>query len=1149
LVFQVQIFIVQNINYKIFILKSIILTGFLLMFRFTKALLFLLLISVSPLLAQTPQGISYQAVACDANGVELIGQSIKVRATILKDSPNGQALWVETHGGALQTDNFGLFTINIGQGVPASGGTVALFDNIDWGYGNLWLKIELDPTGSSGFAFVGANRIWSVPYALYAKKADIATTASDDLDKDPKNELRDLQWDPITKTLSVVPAGTGSTSIEGIGGELSWDPLTNTLSLVDPVSGSNQSSVVISTGGGGVSQTITYNQVTGEILLSPSGGSINLNDLDKDPTNELRELLVDAAGNLSLVPIGQGSPSVGVGKELKYDPLTGNLSLVPVGQGSASVPVGKELKYDPITSTLTLVPVGQGNNTPLSFDPSSTNELQALLVDPITKELKIVPAGTVGSTASITFPDNSPTNELQQLNYDPLTGTVTLVPQGTNGQTPITFDPSSTNELQTLNWNPATNTLSIAAPNGTSTSITIPAGAGGDPSSTNELQALLIDPTTKELKIVPQGTPGAATNITLPDNSPTNELQDLLWNPITNTISIVPAGTPGAGGNISLTPGAGGGDPSSTNELQALYVDPITHTLSIVPAGTLGSAATIVFPDNSPTNELQQLSFDPNTGMVTLVQQGTGGQTPISFDPSSLNELQTLNWNATTNTLSIAAPNGTSTSINIPAGAGGDPSSTNELQTLSWNPATNTLSIAAPNGTTTSINIPAGAGGDPSSTNELQALLYDPITKEIKIVSQGTAGSGAGAVLPDPSSTNELQQLSFDPNSGTVVLVPQGTGGQTPIAFDPSSTNEIQTLSWNPASNSISIISPNGQTTSISIPAGAGGDPSSTNELQTLSYDGNNTLTMTPSASGAANTIVLNDGDKDKFNEIQTLNFDPTTNKISLSAPPGSGAPVSTITLDDNDKSATNELQSLNFNAVTKELTLFPASATGASSVTISDNDSNPTNELQGLSFDSLSRTISIFPTPPNGAGSIKLALSSPGNNEFPLNCGKTDYLVLLSNYTVPAGKTLFLTAAGEDVTIITPTGTIVHPNSPSMPIITSGMSISNCNCTAYLTTNCTDWTPLFINLNEAQYLTNGFTVPPGKVFVVKSGILINKGELTISIDGGFNWVDIEVALSPYEAASRAPTFPAGTKIRKPANIANMTISGYLFNN
>ena len=37
-------------------------------------------------LAQVPQGVGYQGVATDANGIELVNQSISIRASVLSGS-------------------------------------------------------------------------------------------------------------------------------------------------------------------------------------------------------------------------------------------------------------------------------------------------------------------------------------------------------------------------------------------------------------------------------------------------------------------------------------------------------------------------------------------------------------------------------------------------------------------------------------------------------------------------------------------------------------------------------------------------------------------------------------------------------------------------------------------------------------------------------------------------------------------------------------------------------------------------------------------------------------------------------------------------------------------------------------------------------
>ena len=56
-----------------------------------KKILFLFL----PLLAftQVPQGVGYQGVATDLNGVELINQTISIQASIISGSATGTVEW------------------------------------------------------------------------------------------------------------------------------------------------------------------------------------------------------------------------------------------------------------------------------------------------------------------------------------------------------------------------------------------------------------------------------------------------------------------------------------------------------------------------------------------------------------------------------------------------------------------------------------------------------------------------------------------------------------------------------------------------------------------------------------------------------------------------------------------------------------------------------------------------------------------------------------------------------------------------------------------------------------------------------------------------------------------------------------------------
>ena len=133
----------------------------------------LLLLSFIPLIsfAQTPQGVGYQGVATDNNGVELVNQAISIRASVLSGSANGTIQWEETH--ATTTDTFGLFSLTIGQGASTGNGAQTSFADISWGTNTHFLKIEMDVTGGSTYSNMGTNQMMSVPYSLYAESANI----------------------------------------------------------------------------------------------------------------------------------------------------------------------------------------------------------------------------------------------------------------------------------------------------------------------------------------------------------------------------------------------------------------------------------------------------------------------------------------------------------------------------------------------------------------------------------------------------------------------------------------------------------------------------------------------------------------------------------------------------------------------------------------------------------------------------------------------------------------------------------------------------------------------------------------------------------------------------------------------------------------
>ena len=126
----------------------------------------LMLMFVFELKAQVPQAFNYQAVARNSSGNLLASQTISIKITIHQSSASGTVVYSETHG-SVTTNQFGLFTINIGEGTPVSG----TFSGVTWSSGDYWLQVQMDPLGGSSYTDMGTAKLLTVPFAMYAANA------------------------------------------------------------------------------------------------------------------------------------------------------------------------------------------------------------------------------------------------------------------------------------------------------------------------------------------------------------------------------------------------------------------------------------------------------------------------------------------------------------------------------------------------------------------------------------------------------------------------------------------------------------------------------------------------------------------------------------------------------------------------------------------------------------------------------------------------------------------------------------------------------------------------------------------------------------------------------------------------------------------
>lgn len=260
--------------------------------------------------AQAPKGINYQGVARDNTGTPYASKSISVRISILKNAADGEVEYSETH--KPQTNQFGLFTLVIGQGTKITGD----FAFISWAVGNKWLQVEIDPNGGTSYSLAGSQQLMTVPYAFYAEYAGnggsgtftagpgISITGSvisntGDADNSTSNELQNLS-DVLTRSNNA-----GAIKITNLGAPVvATDAATK--GYVDAQNAAQNLSGILTAGndaGAKQIKNIAAPTDANDAATKNYVDAQNALDLDKDPTNELQNLSqvlsrgTDAGGN------------------------------------------------------------------------------------------------------------------------------------------------------------------------------------------------------------------------------------------------------------------------------------------------------------------------------------------------------------------------------------------------------------------------------------------------------------------------------------------------------------------------------------------------------------------------------------------------------------------------------------------------------------------------------------------------------------------------------------------------------------------------------------------------------------------------------------------------------------------------------------
>jgi len=127
--------------------------------------LFVSILTLSVVFAQAPELFSYQSVIRNSANSIVANSNVGLRLSILQGTSGGTPVYVETHSATSNTN--GLVSVEIGGGVIVSG----IFAAIDWENGPFYLRTETDISGGTNYTISGIIQLISVPYALYAKRA------------------------------------------------------------------------------------------------------------------------------------------------------------------------------------------------------------------------------------------------------------------------------------------------------------------------------------------------------------------------------------------------------------------------------------------------------------------------------------------------------------------------------------------------------------------------------------------------------------------------------------------------------------------------------------------------------------------------------------------------------------------------------------------------------------------------------------------------------------------------------------------------------------------------------------------------------------------------------------------------------------------
>jgi hypothetical protein len=143
-------------------------------------------------MAQAPQGFTYQALVTNSSGSPIANTTMDVKIAILSDPVLPVYVWEEQQ--SVTTNGSGVFSLTVGQGTKLQGSATS-FSSISWTASPLYIRTQVFFQGS--WKMMGTARLWSVPFSLVSAAAEglssgarLEVVSSDDASQEPLFEVK-----------------------------------------------------------------------------------------------------------------------------------------------------------------------------------------------------------------------------------------------------------------------------------------------------------------------------------------------------------------------------------------------------------------------------------------------------------------------------------------------------------------------------------------------------------------------------------------------------------------------------------------------------------------------------------------------------------------------------------------------------------------------------------------------------------------------------------------------------------------------------------------------------------------------------------------------------------------------------------------------